>query len=154
MTTDENLTGPEPVRKLQTTLHAKAKEEPERLTSCHGDNRRRKRLGLMTWRVETLNETVDRELDALPADMQARFARIGRLIAAIGLERVGAPHVRHLNGPLWEIRLSGRDGIARALYIVAAGRRAVVARAFVKKTRRTPRREIEVALSRAREAMQ
>ncbi|MDE0113066.1 MAG: type II toxin-antitoxin system RelE/ParE family toxin [Albidovulum sp.] len=108
----------------------------------------------MTWRVETLNETVDRELDALPADMQARFARIGRLIAAIGPERVGAPRVRHLNGPLWEIRLSGRDGIARALYIVAAGRRAVVARAFVKKTRRTPRREIEVALSRAREAMQ
>ncbi|MDE0306234.1 MAG: hypothetical protein OXI87_15360 [Albidovulum sp.] len=47
MTTDENPTGPEPVRKLQTTLHAKAKEEPERLTSCHGDNRRRKRLGLI-----------------------------------------------------------------------------------------------------------
>ncbi|MDE0113067.1 MAG: hypothetical protein OXN84_12405 [Albidovulum sp.] len=45
MTADENPTGPEPVRKLQTTLHAKAKEEPERLTSCHGDNRRRKRLG-------------------------------------------------------------------------------------------------------------
>ena len=93
----------------------------------------------MTWRVETLNETVERELDALPADMQARFARIGRLIGTFGLERVGAPHVRHLTGPLWEIRLSGRDGIARALYVVATGRRVVVVRAFVKKTRRTPR---------------
>ncbi len=30
----------------------------------------------MAWRVETLNDTVDRELDALPADMRARFARI------------------------------------------------------------------------------
>ena len=108
----------------------------------------------MTWRVETLNKTVDRELDALPADIQARFARIGQLIATVGLERVGAPHVKHLTGPLWEIRLSGRDGIARALYIVAAGRRVVVVRAFVKKTRRTPRREIEVALRRAREVMQ
>ena len=108
----------------------------------------------MTWRVETLNETVDRELDALPDDMQARFARIGRLIAAFGLERVGAPHVRHLTGPLWEIRLSGRDGIARALYIVATGRRVVVVRAFVKKTRRTPRREIEMALRRAKEVLQ
>ncbi len=54
----------------------------------------------MTWRVETLNETVDRELDALPADMRARFARAGRLIATVGLERVGAPHVKHLTGPL------------------------------------------------------
>ena len=27
----------------------------------------------MTWRVEALNETLDRELDALPADMQARL---------------------------------------------------------------------------------
>ena len=108
----------------------------------------------MTWRVETLNETVDRELDALPADMRARFARAGRLIATVGLERVGAPHVKHLTGPLWEIRLSGRDGIARALYVVAPGRRLVVVRVFVKKTRRTPRREIRLALSRAREALQ
>ena len=108
----------------------------------------------MTWRVETLNETVDRELDALPADMRARFARICHLVAGVGLERMGSPHVRHLTGPLWEMRLSGRDGIARALYVTATGRRVVVVRAFVKKTRRTPRREIEVALRRAREVSQ
>ena len=102
----------------------------------------------MTWHVETLNATVDGDLDALAADMRARFARIGELI---GLERVGAPHVRHLTGPLWEMRFSGRDGIARALYVVAKDRRVVVVRAFMKKTRRTPRREIEVALRRAGE---
>ena len=52
----------------------------------------------MTWRVEILNETVERELDALDADMPARFARTGRLISTFGLERVGALHVRHLTG--------------------------------------------------------
>ena len=62
----------------------------------------------MAWRIETLNEAVDKELRALPADMRARFVRICQLIAAVGLDRVGAPHVRHLSGPLWEMRLSGR----------------------------------------------
>jgi len=67
---------------------------------------------------------------------------------------MGAPHIKHVSGPLWEMRFGGRDGIARALYVAAAGRRVVVVRAFVKKTRRTPRREIEVALRRAGEILQ
>ena len=86
--------------------------------------------------------------------MRARFARISELIAAVGLDRMGAPHVRHLTGPLWEMRLSDRAGIARALYVAARGRRVVVVRVFVKKTRRTPRREIELALTRAGEVGQ
>ena len=105
----------------------------------------------MEWTVETLNETVDRELGALSADMRARFSRICGLISAVGLERMGAPHVRHLAGPLWEMRMTGRDGISRALYVTAHGRRVVVVRAFVKKTQRTPKREIELALRRAGE---
>ena len=103
----------------------------------------------MTWTVETLNETVDAELRALPRDMRARFARICELIAAVGLERMGAPHVRRLTGPLWEMRMSGRDGTSRALYVTVRDRRVVVVRAFLKKTRRTPKREIELALRRA-----
>ena len=53
----------------------------------------------MEWSVETLNATVDEEFDALPTDMRARFVRISELIAAVGIDRVGAPHVRHLTGP-------------------------------------------------------
>ena len=50
-------------------------------------------------------------------------------------------------------RLGGRDGIARALYVAAADREVVVVRAFAKKTWRTRRREIELALRRAREVL-
>jgi len=53
-------------------------------------------------------------------------------------------------GRLWEMRLKGRSGIARALYVTASRRRVVIVRAFVKKTGKTPRREIELALSRAK----
>jgi len=67
----------------------------------------------MGWTVETLNETVDAEVEALPEDMRARLARIAKLIEEKDLERVGV-------------------------------------RVFVKKTEKTPRREIELALRRAK----
>lgn len=103
----------------------------------------------MTWTVEILNDEVAGELDALPADMRAKLEHIVRLIGAFGLEHVREPHVKHLEGRLWEMRLTGRDGIARALYLTATGKRVVIVRAFRKKTQKTPRREIELALKRA-----
>ena len=78
----------------------------------------------MGWTVETLNETVDAEIEALPEDMRARLARVARLIEEKDLERVGEPHVKHIEGCLWEMRLKGRSGISRALYVMGVGRRA------------------------------
>ncbi|MFZ0395886.1 MAG: type II toxin-antitoxin system RelE/ParE family toxin [Terracidiphilus sp.] len=103
----------------------------------------------MKWTVETLNKTVDTEVAALPADMRARLSHVATLIEEMGLERVGEPHVKHLDGPLWEMRLRGQSGISRALYVVAKARRVVIVRVFVKKTQKTPRHEIDLALSRA-----
>src|SRR5665811_254141 len=82
---------------------------------------------------------------------KARFLRLSDRICQAGRERLGEPHVKHLEGKLWELRLTGRDGIARALYITAIGRRVVVVRAFVKKTQKTPPAEIKLALRRAKE---
>lgn len=105
----------------------------------------------MAWTVETLGPVVDAELEALPADARSRFSYIARLIEEFGLERVREPHVKHLQGALWEMRVTGRDGIARAIYVTASGRRVIVVRAFVKKTQKTPLREIELAFRRAKE---
>ncbi len=105
----------------------------------------------MTWTVEFLDDATFAELEAMPADIRARFIRIAELIEGYGLEHVGEPHVKHLEGKLWEMRMKGRDGIARSLYVTAAGRRVVVLRTFAKKTQKTPRREIELALERAKE---
>ena len=67
---------------------------------------------------------------------------------------MGAPHVKHLTGPLWEMRLRGRDGISRALYVTVRDKRVVVVRVFLKKTRTTPRQEINLALRRAKEVLE
>jgi phage-related protein len=106
----------------------------------------------MTWTVEFLDETVAADLSAMPADIRASFRRIVELIGAVGPERVREPYVRHLEGPVWEMRMKGRDGIARAAYVTAEGRRIVVVHVFAKKTQKTPRRDIETALRRAKEA--
>ena len=90
-------------------------------------------MAIQRWTVETLNTVVDAELDALPADMRARFRYISNLIEEFGLERIREPHVKHLHGPLWEMRMRGKDGISRALYVTAIARRVIVVRAFIKK---------------------
>jgi len=108
---------------------------------------------LANWVVEVLNETVQAVLDALPEDIRARLVRLSRLIGQQGLEYVREPYVKHLTGKLWEMRLKGKDGIARALYVTALGRRVVIVRAFVKKTQKTPDSEIDLAQRRAKEVV-
>ena len=105
----------------------------------------------MTWVVQFLDREVEAALSALPLDIRASFERLVRLIQAHGLERVREPYVKHVEGPLWEMRMKGRDGIARAVYVAASGRRVVVVHVFLKKTQKTPRHEIEMALKQAKE---
>lgn len=107
---------------------------------------------MMAWTVETLDEAVDAELAALDADVRAKFVRTARMIAEFGIEAIREPYVKHLDGKLWEMRMIGRDGIARAIYVTAVGRRVVVLHAFVKKTRKTPRAALELARRRAKGA--
>lgn len=89
----------------------------------------------------------------LPLDIRAKFERIVHLIETHGLEMMREPYVKHLAGPVWEMRMKGKDDIARAAYVTAAGRRVVVVHVFGKKTQKTPRREIEIALRRAKEVV-
>ncbi|HSW49982.1 MAG TPA: type II toxin-antitoxin system RelE/ParE family toxin [Bryobacteraceae bacterium] len=98
-----------------------------------------------------MGPSVDAELDALPADMRAKFIRIAELLDTFGPFQVREPYVKPLGRKLFEIRMKGKDGIARAIYIAATGQRLVVLHAFLKKTAKTPRSAIRIALERARE---
>jgi len=87
----------------------------------------------------------------MPTDVRASFERIVRRVGTARLERVHGPYIKHQEGRLWEMRLRGEDGIARAVYVTAAGQRVVIVRAFAKKTLKTPRRETELARACAKE---
>jgi phage-related protein len=103
--------------------------------------------------LDSSNDEVLAEVRALPRDMRSKFERIAQMIEANGLERMREPYVKHVEGKIWEMRMIGRDGIARSLYVTAVNRRLLALRTFIKKTQKTPRHEIEIALKRAKEVI-
>lgn len=102
------------------------------------------------WTVELI-EAAEAELEKLSDDMQAKFLHIAEMLEGFGPQGVGMPLVRPLRDKLWEMRLKGKDGIARGMYFLAAGRSIKVVRIFVKKTQKTPNKEIDLALKRLKE---
>ena len=104
------------------------------------------------WTLYTLNSTVDLELEALPTDIRSRFVRVSGLLEQFGPQDVGMPHIKSLGDKLWEIRVSGRDGIARGIYIYGSAKRIIVLHVFIKKTQKTPSAALEIATRRAKQA--
>ena len=105
----------------------------------------------MRWLVETLNALVDDEIEELPAGLRAKLLRLMGIVQSYGLEQMHEPHVKHLDGKLWEMRVSAPEGIARGLYVTVTGRRVVVLHVFEKKSQKTPGRAIKLALARMKE---
>lgn len=105
----------------------------------------------MSWTFEFASTVAVEEAAALPADLRSKLERFAELIGMHGVAAMREPYAKHLEGKLWELRLKGRSGIARSLYVTVTGKRVVVLRTFVKKTQKTPRREIDLALARAKE---
>ena len=104
----------------------------------------------MKWTVETVS-AVDAEMAALPVTLRARLIRLLEAVEKFGPEALRAPHVRHLEGKLWELRVRAEGGTARGIYVTAAGRRVVVLHVFAKKSRKTPRQALATARQRMRQ---
>lgn len=102
------------------------------------------------WLVEYLPKAIEEEAE-LPADMQARLGHMTDVIRDYGLLALPPGWVKPLGNKLWELRVTGKDGIARAIYITMKERRLVIVRIFIKKTQKTPPHEIALARQRARD---
>jgi phage-related protein len=101
----------------------------------------------MRWSVETFSGVAE-EMQALPAGLQGRMLRLFDLVESYGLDHLREPHVKHLDGKLWELRVKGPEGIARGIYVALIGRRVMVLHVFAKKTPKTPARALALARRR------
>jgi len=104
----------------------------------------------MSWKI-SFHEAALAEANALSAEIRAKLNRLVLLIAGYGLDALPPRAARPIAGGLRELRIKGKDGIARAFYVARSGQQLVIVRVFVKKTQKTPPREIKLAQKRAAE---
>jgi phage-related protein len=107
----------------------------------------------MNWSVETLNSKVDEEIAALPPNLGARLLRLMESIERVGLQRLTEPHVKHIDGKLWELRAKASEGIARGFYVTTVGRRVVVLHVFMKKSQKIPATALAIARERMKQVL-
>ncbi len=104
----------------------------------------------MPYSIEYFSPRVKAEIWSWPRGTLASFYRIVERMAAHG-PNLGMPYTRALGRGLFEIRARGPEGIGRAFFCTLAGQRVVVLHGFVKKSERTPRRELLIARERLKE---
>ena len=105
----------------------------------------------MNWTIRFHSPEVEQFLLDLPDGLLACYLRLIDLIRADG-PHLGMPHTRAMRGGLFELRLSGREGIGRLFFCTAVNRQIIFLHGFIKKSERTPLRELEKARQRLKEA--
>ena len=103
----------------------------------------------MAWTVEYYMDARGREpvadfIDSLPIEVQAKILRLIDLLADYGV-LLKEPYTRQIRGKLRELRITSKSGEVRVFYFAFAEKRMVLLHGFVKKARRTPIRDIEIA---------
>lgn len=104
----------------------------------------------MNSRVTFYSAALEEEILQLPAGFVARFLRYAERMEIYGPD-LGMPHTRAMGDGLFELRLKAAEGIARVFYCTLVGRRIVMLHQFIKKSERTPRKELEIARRRMKE---
>ena len=104
----------------------------------------------MEYDIRYYSDGLREDILALPDTLAARYLVLTRRMVAVG-PNLCEPHTKAMGNGLFELRLKGAEGIARVFYCTLVGKRIVMLHSFVKKSNRTPARELEVAMGRMKE---
>ena len=85
----------------------------------------------MKWTITYYNESVQKELLALPAGLLARYLRYADRMEIYGPD-LGMPHTRAMGEGLFELRLRSTEGIARIFYCTMIGKKIMILHQFMK----------------------
>ena len=106
----------------------------------------------MKWRIEYYSSKLEKAILKLPGGLLARYIHLTDLMLEFG-SNLGMPHTKPIDGGLFELRVKGKEGIARVFYCTRIGKRIVMLHVFVKKTQKTPKKELKLAIQRMKEVL-
>lgn len=104
----------------------------------------------MHWTITYYSDSVQEEILAMPAGFLGRYLRYSDRMEVYGPD-LGMPHTRAMGGGLFELRLKAAEGIARVFYCTVVGKKIVMLHQYIKKTDKTPSRELATARRRIKE---
>ena len=106
----------------------------------------------MTWSVEYFSPEVEQAILELPDGLLSRYLRLTDLMLDFG-SNLGMPHTRAIDSGLFELRVKSKEGVARVFYCTKIGKRIIMLHMFIKKTQKTPKKELKIAFDRMKEVM-
>jgi phage-related protein len=98
----------------------------------------------VAWTIKYHNDTVEKFVLELPDGLLARYLRLTDMMIEFGAN-LGMPHTRAMSDGLFELRVKGKEGIARVFYCTLVGQNIVMLHGFIKKSDKTPPRELKRA---------
>lgn len=104
----------------------------------------------MSWEITYYDDAVQGEILALPTGFLARYLRYTDRMEEYGPD-LGMPHSRAMGDGLFELRLKAAEGISRVFFCTLVGRKIVILLQFIKKTDKTPQKELGIAKRRMKE---
>jgi phage-related protein len=104
----------------------------------------------MEWEIVYYGDGVQEAVLAFPPGLQARYVHLTERMLTFGPD-LGMPHTRAMGKGLFELRMKSKEGIGRVFFCNRPGRRIMMLHAFVKKSAKTPAKELKVARERMKE---
>lgn len=104
----------------------------------------------MKWKIRFYSDKVEKETLEFPAGILANFLHVAEMIEEFG-SALGKPYTAPMGDGLFEIRAKGKEGIGRSLYCTVAGKEIIILNSFIKKTQKTPKKELDLAKKRMKE---
>jgi len=104
----------------------------------------------MEWAIFYYSEELTQLLLGMPHGIQARYINLTERMLVFG-PNLGMPHTRSMGGGLFEMRMKSQEGIGRVFFGILPGRQIMMLHAFVKKSAKTPAKELQIARRRLTE---
>jgi len=104
----------------------------------------------MSWSVTFYSEKVEKEILKFPTGILADLLHILEMIEELG-PNLGKPHTAPMGDGLFEIRAKGKEGIGRSFFAIAVNDEIVILHSFIKKSQKTPKKELDKARKRLKE---